>query len=62
MSDALVKASAPPYLLVLDLFGRVDEAAAAVRLGPDEVVFTLPKARARRRSRVARTPPPVPCP
>lgn len=47
VSDVLVKVHAPGgHLLVLDLFGEVDDATAKATVGDDQVVFKLRKVRA----------------
>ncbi len=39
----LLKVSAPPYLLLLDLFAEVDSAATAAAVSEQSLTFTLQK-------------------
>lgn len=41
----LLKVSAPPYLLLLDLFAEVDSAATAAAVSEQSLTFTLQKVR-----------------
>ena len=42
-TDCLLKINSPPYLLVLDLFGVVDDAKSSATLTSDGVTFKLVK-------------------
>lgn len=42
-TDCLLKINSPPYLLIIDLFGCVDEAQSVVTVMPDGVTFRLIK-------------------
>lgn len=42
-TDCMLKVNSPPYLLILDLFGEVDDSHSVVTLMPDCVLFQLRK-------------------
>lgn len=42
-TDSLLKINCPPYLLMLDLYGIVDESKTVVTLSADGVTFRLVK-------------------
>jgi hypothetical protein len=49
-----LKVNFPPYLLIVDLFGEVDEAHSAALVRPDGVTFRLVKVRDRLGSELVR--------
>lgn len=42
-TDSLLKINCPPYLLIIDLFGVVDDSKTVVTLSADGVTFRLVK-------------------